>query len=190
MLSISKTLIRSGRLWVQRFPSAFTDKGFKNMEIMLQVFYSEAKPNIALWPSHLCTQCKCCVSQLLIHLPPCEQHCLGGVMWQCVADKPRLHLLLLTIAYILNVLYNSHIGMMAVFDTSGCIFEAVKIMLNTLPKLWKIHFTYLTGFMFDWLFLLCFLYSSMYDQLSHPDCDSRPSCKGEDLYLEEVDPLP
>lgn len=38
-------------------------------------------------------------------------------------------------------------------------------------------------------FLLSFFHSSMYDQLSHPDCDSRPSCQGEDLYLEEADPL-
>lgn len=39
-------------------------------------------------------------------------------------------------------------------------------------------------------FLLCFLYSSMYDKLSHPDCDSRSSCKGEDLHLKEADSLP
>lgn len=32
-------------------------------------------------------------------------------------------------------------------------------------------------------------HSSMYDQLSHPDCDSRPSCQGEDVHLEEADPL-
>lgn len=30
----------------------------------------------------------------------------------------------------------------------------------------------------------------MYDQLSHPDCDSRTSSQGEDLYLQEADPLP
>lgn len=32
-------------------------------------------------------------------------------------------------------------------------------------------------------------YSSMYDQLSHPDRDSGSSCQGEDLYLQETDPL-
>lgn len=29
----------------------------------------------------------------------------------------------------------------------------------------------------------------MYDQLSHPDCDSRASGQGENLYLQEADPL-
>ncbi|CAF96557.1 unnamed protein product, partial [Tetraodon nigroviridis] len=30
----------------------------------------------------------------------------------------------------------------------------------------------------------------MYDQLSHPDCDGRTSSQGENLYLQEADPLP
>lgn len=40
------------------------------------------------------------------------------------------------------------------------------------------------------VFPLFLFYSSMYDQLSHPDCDSGPSCQREDLYLQEADPLP
>lgn len=33
-------------------------------------------------------------------------------------------------------------------------------------------------------------HSSLYDQLSHPDCDSRTSRQGEDLYLQEADAVP
>lgn len=42
----------------------------------------------------------------------------------------------------------------------------------------------------DWsLFFLLFFHPSMHDQLSHPDCDSRTSGQGENLYLQEADPL-
>lgn len=33
------------------------------------------------------------------------------------------------------------------------------------------------------------LYFSMYDQLSHPDCDGGPSCQRKNLHLQEADPL-
>lgn len=39
-------------------------------------------------------------------------------------------------------------------------------------------------------FLPFIFHSSMYDQLSHPDCDSRTSSQGEDLYLQEADAVP
>lgn len=44
---------------------------------------------------------------------------------------------------------------------------------------------------YDWsLSSLLVFHSSMYDQLSHPDRDSRTSSQGENLHLQEADPLP
>lgn len=39
------------------------------------------------------------------------------------------------------------------------------------------------------VFPLSPIHSSVHDQLSNPDCDSGPSCQGEDLYLQEADSL-